>query len=197
MIIGLTGGIASGKSTISAYFLEKGIPVIDADKIAREVVEPGEKTLEKLVTAFGQEILEVDGTIARKKLGEIIFNDETERLKLNSIIHPAIRTRMVEKKEELLQKGHSHIVYDIPLLFESNLTHMVEKVILAYVDEQVQLERLQLRDNSSKEEALRRIHSQMPLKDKVVLADEVINNNGSIEETKEQVLRILKKWNVL
>ncbi|OLO27848.1 dephospho-CoA kinase [Alkalihalophilus pseudofirmus] len=196
MIIGLTGGISSGKSTVSNLISTIGIPIIDADVIAREVVEPGESAYEQIVAHFGSRVLQEDGTIARKRLGEIIFNDENERTVLNSIVHPAIRKRMLETKDRLLADGYSVVVYDIPLLFESDLRHMVDKILLVYVDEHVQLERLMERDQSTKEEALSRINSQMPLKDKCQLSDEVINNNGSLEETKQQLIDILTKWEV-
>ncbi|MFV8830470.1 dephospho-CoA kinase [Alkalihalobacterium sp. APHAB7] len=197
MIIGLTGGISSGKSTVSHFISKLGIPIIDADVIAREVVEPGEEAFNQIVSHFGTQVLNEEGTIARKRLGEIIFNDEKERKKLNSIVHPAIRKRMIETKDRLFGEGHSVVVYDLPLLFESDLRHMVDKVLLVYVEEQIQLERLMARDQSSKEEALSRIQSQMPLKDKTKLADEVINNNGSIEGTEEQLRQILVKWQII
>ncbi|WP_216828899.1 dephospho-CoA kinase [Alkalihalobacterium elongatum] len=196
MIIGLTGGIASGKSTVSHFISALGIPIVDADVIAREVVEPGENAYDQIVAHFGKKVLNNDDTIARKKLGEIIFTDEKERKVLNSIVHPAIRKRMIETKDRLFNEGHPVVVYDLPLLFESNLKHMVDKVLLVYVEEHVQLERLMERDQSIKEEALSRIQSQMPLKQKVELADEVINNNGTIEDTEKQLKDILKKWQV-
>lgn len=197
MIIGLTGGISSGKSTVSHFISKLGIPIIDADVIARDVVEPGEEAFNQIVSHFGTQVLNEEGTIARKRLGEIIFNDEKERKKLNSIVHPAIRKRMIETKDRLFGEGHPVVVYDLPLLFESDLRHMVDKVLLVYVEEQIQLERLMARDQSSKEEALSRIQSQMPLKDKTKLADEVINNNGSIEGTEEQLRQILVKWQII
>ncbi|WP_209122063.1 dephospho-CoA kinase [Alkalihalobacillus sp. BA299] len=197
MIIGLTGGIASGKSTVSNLISTFDIPIIDADVIAREVVEPGEDAYQQIVAHFGSRIQNDDGTLARKKLGEIIFNDENERQKLNAIVHPAIRKRMVETKDQLFATGHRVVVYDLPLLFESDLRHMVDKVLLVYVEEHIQLERLVQRDQSTKEEALSRIGSQMPLKDKLQLADEVINNNGTIGETKKQLKHVLTKWKVI
>ncbi len=197
MIIGLTGGISSGKSTVAEMIKQLGIPIVDADVIAREVVEPNEEAYAQIVQHFGTSILNEDQTIDRKKLGAIVFNDENERKKLNSIVHPAIRQRMKQQKEQYLQEGFVHVVLDIPLLFESKLTYLVEKTLLVYVNEDVQLQRLMARDESTKEEALSRIKSQMPLKEKINLADEVINNNGTVEETKEQLYQILKKWAVI
>lgn len=194
MIIGLTGGISSGKSTVANLIVALGIPVIDADIIARKVVEPGEAAYTEIVEHFGKDVLEKNGTINRKKLGDIIFNNEAERKVLNSIVHPAVRKQMKMEKEQLLTAGYETIVFDIPLLFESNLTHMVDKVLLVYVDEETQLERLMNRDEATKTDALSRIRSQMPLKDKIPLADEVINNNASIDQTKAQLLNILDKW---
>jgi dephospho-CoA kinase len=195
LIIGLTGGIASGKSTVSRMLLEYGIPVIDADIEARRVVEKGEKAYLQIVETFGEGILATDGEIDRGKLGSIVFHDEEKRLQLNAIVHPAVRDRMNMEKVRLLDAGQTVVVLDIPLLFESKLTHLVEKVLLVYVEENVQLERLMVRNHLSEADALARIQSQMPLKEKLALADEVINNNGSIEETREQLLRILDKWN--
>jgi dephospho-CoA kinase len=197
MIIGLTGGIASGKSTVSNLIKLEGIPVVDADLIAREVVEKGETAYEQIVEVFGTEILTVDGTLDRKKLGSIVFSDEHKRLLLNDIVHPAIRVRMQEKIEQWKQEGFRTIVLDIPLLYESKLTYMVEKVIVVYVDQQLQKERLKNRDQYSDEEALARINAQLPLKEKITYADEVIHNNGSLDETKNQLLAILTKWNCL
>lgn len=193
-VIGLTGGIASGKSTVSNMIKELGIPVIDADAEARLAVEEGEKAYNEIVHHFGESILLEDGSIDRAKLGAIIFNDEKQRLVLNSIVHPAVRIKMLRKKEDYTNKGHQFIVMDIPLLFESKLTAMVDKVIVVYVDDLVQLERLKSRNGFSEEEAKARIASQMPLKEKKKLADAVINNNGTIEETKVQLLSILENW---
>ncbi len=196
MIIGLTGGIASGKSTVSNILIDLGIVVIDADKIAREVVKPNEEAYIQIVKHFGNSILEPDGAIARKKLGAIIFNDPKERECLNEIVHPAVRKKIIEKKDSYLEQGEKVIVYDIPLLFESKLEHMVNKIILVYVDKEIQLNRLMNRDNITKKEALSRIQSQMPIDEKISKADEVINNNGTREETKLQLISILKKWEV-
>ncbi|WP_221566363.1 dephospho-CoA kinase [Alkalihalobacillus sp. TS-13] len=196
MIVGLTGGIASGKSTISEMIQEMNIPVIDADKIAREVVLPGEPAYKQIVEFFGTEILEKDGSLNRKKLGAVIFNDEEKRLKLNSIVHPAVRLRMLGRRDELLEK-HKSVVMDIPLLFESKLTHMVDHTLLVYVDKETQLKRLMERDHSSSKEALSRIRSQIPLGDKKKWADEVIDNNGTLEESLQQLIHIFTKWDIL
>jgi dephospho-CoA kinase len=195
IIVGLTGGIASGKSTVSAILREHNIPVIDADIIAREVVEPGKEAYNQIVKRFGRDILEEDGTLNRSALGEIVFNDEQKRQQLNAIVHPAVRKEMLSKRDYYLQNERS-VILDIPLLFESNLTHLVDKVLLVYVDEEVQLKRLIERNGFSEREALARIQAQDPLKDKVAKSDEIINNNGSKEETREKVTHIIDSWNL-
>ncbi|GAE27913.1 dephospho-CoA kinase [Halalkalibacter wakoensis JCM 9140] len=194
MLIGLTGGIASGKSTVSSIIKSKGIPIIDADQIAREVVEPGSKTLQEIVKHFGQGILNEDGTLARKKLGAIIFNQPKERQTLNQMIHPAVRQRMQEQKEKFMEAGEKTIVFDIPLLYESDLFHLVEKVLLVYVDETTQLRRLMQRDQAGEDDAKSRMASQMPLVQKRERADAIIDNSGTIEETIKQLENILEKW---
>ncbi|HHY21946.1 MAG TPA: dephospho-CoA kinase, partial [Bacilli bacterium] len=152
---------------------------------------------EKIIAYFGKEILNDDGTLHRKKLGAIIFNDETKRQALNDIVHPAIRKQMLAEKDMYEQEGHKTIIFDIPLLFEGDSKYLVDKKLLVYVDEETQLKRLLARDETTIEDATSRIASQMPLKDKVALADAVINNNGTIEETKEQLLDVLNKWGLI
>jgi dephospho-CoA kinase len=197
LTIGLTGGIASGKSTVTRMIRELGIPVIDADQVARDVVKVGEEAYAQIVATFGQDILQANGEIDRAKLGAIVFHNEQERKKLNAIVHPAVRRRMMEEKEAYVQNGAKTIVLDIPLLFESELTNFIDKVIVVYVDDEVQLERLMKRNGFSKEEALARIRSQLPLREKIKKADAVINNNGTVEETKQQLLQILIEWDAL
>ncbi|MCK2017071.1 MULTISPECIES: dephospho-CoA kinase [Peribacillus] len=196
-IIGITGGIASGKSTVSLYLQELGFTIVDADLASRAVVEPGEEAYHQVVEAFGEDILLTDGNIDRVKLGSIIFNDQEKRLLLNGIVHPAVRNWMRVKTEAALSSGEETVFMDIPLLFESKLTFMVDKTLLIYVDEQVQLKRLMNRNGLSETEALARINSQMPLADKKALADAVIDNNGDINETKRQVKAILSEWYVI
>ncbi len=196
-VIGITGGIASGKSSVSTFIRELGFSVIDADVVAREVVEPGEEAYHEIVKEFGESILMPEGDINRAALGDLIFHNEDKRLKLNSIVHPAVRKRMRELAEKAFQDGAETVFMDIPLLFESKLTFMVEKTLLVYVDEEIQLARLMKRNNLSEKDALARIASQMPLKEKKALAEAVVDNNGDLEETKEQVRQVLTNWNVL
>lgn len=196
LVIGLTGSIGTGKSTIANKFRELNIPVIDADVIAREVVEPDTETYRKIVETFGEEILHDDRTLNRKALGSIVFSDEHKRKQLNAIIHPAIRKEMLRQRDEWIEKGKECIVLDIPLLYESKLTHFVDKVIVVYVDEDVQLQRIVERDQSSKEEAKRRIAAQIPVAEKAKKADAVIDNNGTKEDSYAQLKKILLDWGI-
>lgn len=196
-IIGITGGIASGKSSVSTFIKELGFVVIDADVVAREVVEPGEEAYQEIISTFGDTVLLSDGHIDRAQLGQIIFYNEEKRGWLNSIVHPAVRKRMTEQAEQAFQEGANTVFMDIPLLFESKLTYMVEKTLLVYVDAEVQLARLMKRNNLSEEDALARIASQMSLIEKQPLADAVVHNNGDLEETKEQVRFVLTDWGIL
>ncbi|MBE3569285.1 MAG: dephospho-CoA kinase [Bacillales bacterium] len=193
-IIGLTGGIASGKSTVSSLLKEKGYTVIDADAAAKIVVQPGEEAYNKIVNAFGKEILLENGEINRRKLGDLVFRNEQKRLQLNSIVHPAVRKQMLLEKEQAIRDGKQTVILDIPLLFESGLTWMVDKTIVVYVDGSIQLERLMKRNGLDKEDAEIRISAQMPLEEKVKKADAVIHNNGTIAETKQQLEQIIEKW---
>jgi dephospho-CoA kinase len=197
LVVGLTGGIASGKSTVANMIKELGIEVIDADIEARKAVEIGEVAYEQIVTYFGEAILNDDLTINRSQLGEIIFNDSVKRQKLNEIVHPDVRRRMNEKKEAAILRGDQVVVLDIPLLFESGLKQMVDVVLLVYVEKDVQLQRLMERNQLTKEEALARIQSQMPIEDKRKLADKVINNNGPLDDTKKQLIALLADWKTI
>ncbi|MGP4064853.1 dephospho-CoA kinase [Oceanobacillus sp. M65] len=192
--IGLTGSIASGKSTVSLMFHDLNVPVIDADKISREVVNPHEDAYNKIVDTFGNSILQEDKTIDRAKLGEIIFNDHVMREKLNNIVHPAVRERMLAKRDAYVKAGVPTVVLDIPLLFESNLTHLVDKTLVISVTESVQLTRLMTRNGYNEQEARQRIQSQIPITEKVKMADAVIDNNGTKQETYEQLEQLLQQW---
>lgn len=197
MIIGLTGSIASGKSTVAKMIVSYGLPIIDADVVARQVVEPGTPTLKKIAEAFGPEVIALDGSMDRAKVGSIIFHDEEMRKTLNSIIHPAIREEMLRQRDEFISYGEKNIFMDIPLLFESKLEHFVEKIIVVSVNKEVQLQRLMKRNGFTEEEANARIATQIPVKEKEQLADAVIHNNGPLEDTAIQLQNILYEWNVL
>lgn len=197
IVIGLTGGIASGKSTVSQMFRELNIPVIDADIIAREVVEQGKEAYKEIVEVFGEEILQANGELDRQKLGSIVFHNEEKRLHLNKIVHPAVRKEMNAQKDMYIKEGVQAVVLDIPLLFESKLTSLVDQILVVAVSPSTQLERLMKRNGFIEEEAKARIHSQMSFAEKVTLANKVIYNDGTIAETKAQLQLILKEWNII
>lgn len=197
MIIGLTGGIASGKSTVANMLRKLQFPIVDADEVARQVVEPGKPALKEIIAAFGDDIVQENGEMNRQKLGNIIFNDEEKRRTLNGIIHPAIRQEMMRQREEWLHNGAETVIMDIPLLFEGNQKHTVDRILVVTVDEAIQLERLMNRNGFTEEEARARISSQLPLSEKVEGADGVIFNNGTIENTEQQLEKILREWQVI
>ncbi|MEO2074703.1 MAG: dephospho-CoA kinase [Bacillus sp. (in: firmicutes)] len=196
LVIGLTGGIASGKSTVSNMLKEMKIPVVDADVEARLAVMKGEPAYSKIIATFGRDILLEDEEIDRQKLGSIIFHQAEKRMLLNEIVHPEVRKRMIGQVEKAKESGEEVVVLDIPLLFESKLTYMVEKTILVFVDYDIQLQRLMERNNLRVEDAKARIQSQMPLNEKIKLADAVIDNNGTIEQTKTQLINVLTKFGI-
>lgn len=196
-VFGITGGIATGKSTVSNMIKEFGFTVIDADVVAREVMEPGREAYMKVVEHFGKEILLDNEQIDRQKLGAIVFHNEEKRQLLNSLVHPAVRKEMLKQKEEAERRGEKAVFLDIPLLYEGRLTYLVEKVIVVYTDVNIQLKRLMSRNQLSKDEALARIHSQMSIEEKRKLADEVIDNRGSLDQTRQQLVAILQKYDLI
>ncbi|KAF7778952.1 hypothetical protein Agabi119p4_3297 [Agaricus bisporus var. burnettii] len=167
LVVGLTGGISTGKSTVSAILKTHHIPIIDADVIARQVVQPHTRALRKITRAFGQDILLPDGTLDRKKLGSIVFNDEEKRKELNGIVHPAVRWRMVWEVVGCWLRGEKWCVLDVPLLIEGGLWRYVGLVVVVYCSADIQLVRLMSRDGSSREEASARLNSQMPISSKI------------------------------
>lgn len=197
MIIGLTGSIASGKSTVAKMLEDLQFPIVDADKVARVVVEPGTETLAEIAETFGPEVILENGQMDRQKVGSIIFHDPTKRKQLNDIIHPAIRKEMLRQRDKYVSDGHPHVIMDIPLLFESGLQSYVEKILVVSVNEKNQLARLMQRNGLSEEEARARISAQLPISVKEQGADAVIYNNQSLEETKAQLHYILNEWGVL
>ncbi|GEN51834.1 dephospho-CoA kinase [Halobacillus faecis] len=197
LVIGLTGSIASGKSTVAEMFRDMDIPVIDADQISRDVVKPGKPAYEEIVETFGEQVLEEDGDLDRKKLGKIVFSDETKRKQLNGIVHPKVREEMIRRREQYKQQQYQAVVLDIPLLFESNLTDYVEKILVVYVDEETQMERLMERDQSGRKDAEERIQAQIPVKKKAEMADAVIDNTGTINESLHQLKDILQGWGIV
>ena len=185
-VLGLTGGIGSGKSMVAEMFAELGATVIDADRIARDIVEPGQPALGEIVSSFGRDILLPDGRLHRAKLAEIIFGDPAARARLNAITHPRIRERM-EVEVAARRSGPGVLILDIPLLFENGRQSSVEKVIVVWVDLETQRRRLTERDGLTAEAAGQRIAAQMPLDDKRARADHVIDNSGDRENTRRQV----------
>lgn len=192
-ILGLTGGIATGKSTVSRYFSDQGYPVIDADLIAREVVEPGTPGLAKIVDYFGQDILLEDGQLDRKQLGELIFNDSVKRKKLDAILDKEIRVMISTRIKEQVGKEVPLVIVDIPLLYEAHYEELMDEVVVVSLTTDTQLERLCARNNLTKEEGLARLSSQMPISEKVKRADDVIDNSGNLTETYQQIKEWLEK----
>ncbi|EHV5202402.1 dephospho-CoA kinase [Listeria monocytogenes] len=192
--IGLTGSVATGKSTVSNMIQQAGIPLVDADIAARKVVEPGTEGLKEIVAYFGEEILLADGTLDRAKLGEIIFKDKKKREKLNEITHPLVKDYMLEARERFFRAGEELVFFDIPLLFESHLESLVDQIVVVWTTPETELKRLMERNNLTKEDALRRIESQMGIDEKARKADFVIDNNESLEKTQKQVYTFIERF---
>lgn len=194
LTIGLTGGIATGKSTVSALLRQAGFPIVDADIVAREVVEPGTPTLEKIKLAFGPGIID-NGVLNRRKLGQIVFEDGAQLKKLNDIMQPAISSAMADKINFWRLQNVPILVLDVPLLFERDYdkNKSVDKIIVVTANEEMQLSRLENRDQLSNMEARNRVKAQLPMSQKIARADYVIDNNGRIEELQEQVAILIKK----
>jgi dephospho-CoA kinase len=188
MNIGLTGGIACGKSTVSAMLARRGAILIDADRLAREVVEPGTLALAEVVRVFGQALLLEDGSLNRQELGRLVFGSEEKRKQLEGILHPPIRKLMLERMEEN-ERLHPDklVVVDVPLLYESELEDYFQEVLVVYVPQEVQIQRLMDRDSIAEAAALQRLQAQMPIEWKKEWADFVIDNSGSLADTEEQV----------
>ena len=190
MIIGLTGSIATGKSQSSKIFKQLGCYIIDADKLSRKLTVKGSKCLADIVKVFGEDILKPNGQLNRKKLGSIIFNDKVYKTQLEKIIHPHI----IKKTNEVIAKKYktTDIIVDAPLLFEVGLDRVCDKVIVIYAKYHLQLKRLMKRDNLSKQEAEKRIALQMPIEEKMELADITIDNSGTLAELKRNIKFIYK-----
>lgn len=195
-VIGLTGGIATGKSTVSQIFRELGVPVVDADHIARQVVAKGSEALQELVDLLGTEILKPDGSLNRARLGEMIFADPEIRQKVDEIMHPRVFVQMQEATQKALASARTPIVIlDVPLLFESGYTlRLADETVVVYAKPSVQKARLMARNHVDEAEAERRIASQMSLEEKMRRADYVIDNSGSLSETEKQVRRLWEEW---
>ena len=186
-ILGLTGSIATGKSTVAKLFLSAGIPVVDADLGARAVVLPGAPGLADIIEQFGEAYLLSDGTLDRKRLGALIFSDREKRKELDVLLKERINDWIQAEKERYISEGHKLIVLDIPLLYEGGYEDSCDAVMVVYVPEELQVQRLMSRNHLDADEAARRMQSQLSIEKKKELADFVIDNSGTIEETKKQV----------
>ena len=195
LIVGLTGGIVSGKSTVALMFKDLGAKIVDADKLGHSVILPHKPAWEKIVKIFGKDILQNDLTIDREKLGKIVFANQSLLKKLNDITHPEI-TKIIKKEIDSLKnktyKQKKILIIDAALIYEAKIDRLMDKIIVVYIDEDEQIKRLIKRNNLSKDEALQRIKSQMPMKEKVKMADYVIDNSNSLDKTKKQVEKIWK-----
>lgn len=192
-IIGLTGGIASGKSTVAHLLEEQGIPVIDADQLARRAVEPGSQALKAIEEEFGTAVINRDDTLNRPALATIVFNDQEKRKRLEAITHPAIRKLAEEELSHYRAQGTPVVIYMAALLIEANIVSRVDEVWVVYIDRETQINRVMARDNATREEALGRIAAQMPMDEKAKHGKVVIDNRGTLEELEQQVHDIVKR----
>ncbi len=192
-VIGLTGGIATGKSSVATLLREFGAKIVDADQIAREIVRPGQPAWQGIVDAFGPQILKADKSIDREKLRNIVFKDKGARRKLESITHPKIRVTAQERIQKLAAEGADIVVYEAPLLYENQVQLWVRPVILVACDSVTQKKRLQERDGLSVDQIEQHLEAQMPLEAKRKLADIVIENVGSLEDLRRQVKEVWEK----
>ncbi|MBM7855052.1 dephospho-CoA kinase [Desulfohalotomaculum tongense] len=196
-VIGLTGGIASGKTTVANYLAQLGAKIIDADAVAREVVTPGSPALREIVRAFGPGVLHTDKTLNRKKLAAIVFNDPSALQKLNGITHPRITEIVLNKINAFKRNSNSPqdmLLLMAPLLIEVGLHKLVDKVWVVHIDAGTQLQRVMERDNLTKDEALKRINAQLPESHRLKYAHEIIDNSGSWENTRKQIEKLWFKY---
>ncbi|KAI0822778.1 CoaE-domain-containing protein [Trametes gibbosa] len=197
LVVGLTGGIATGKSTVSALLRTHNLPIVDADVLARKVVEPGTPALAAIVRAFGPGVLRADGTLDRAALGALVFAGGADggaaRAKLNAIVHPAVRREMAWAVLRCWWRGERVCVLDVPLLVEGGLWKWVGKVVVVYCSAELQLQRLMKRDGSSREDASGRLDAQLPIAEKVRYADVVLDNSGSLQDLERQVDQLVQR----
>ncbi|MGO1923605.1 MAG: dephospho-CoA kinase [Jeotgalicoccus sp.] len=190
-IIGLTGGIASGKTTVSDYLKERGYNVLDADAYSRKTTAKNGPAIPAIKKAFGDDIVNAEGELDRKMLGNIIFNDADKRRELNEIVHPLIRDMMNSDEQKFIREGH--VFLDIPLLFENGLNERCDFVVTVFVDRDTQIKRLTARNDLTIEEAEARINSQMPLTEKVRMSEYRLDNNGNLDALYEQIDRFTEE----
>lgn len=191
--IGLTGGIATGKSSVAKILRDFGLPVVDADSLARVVTRPQSIGLNAVVNVFGSSILDASGELNRKKLGEIVFNSPEQRRKLEEILHPLIQNERAKERLALEQRGCEMAFYDVPLLFEKHLESEFDAVVLVYARPEEQRRRMKDRDHLSDIEIESRLSAQLPIDEKVKLADYIIFNNGGLTELKANVQAVLQE----
>ncbi len=197
LIVGLTGGIATGKSTVTKMFQSIGIPVIETDKIARDLLKKGTEGYEEVISTFSSSILLTNLEINRKKLGQIVFGNPQRRERLNNIVHPRVKSIVKTEIQKHKELGTKILILDVPLLFETDFIDLVDKTVVVYTTFRKQKERLMERERIDKEYAEMKISSQMPLNRKVDLADFVIDNSTSILNTKKEFNKIVKELEVL
>jgi dephospho-CoA kinase len=191
-LFGLTGGIASGKSTVASRLRAHGVVVIDADELAREVVEPGTEGLRAIVRGFGEGVLDPAGALDRKALARIVFSDVEARRRLNAITHPLIGQRTAARAEELARAGEPLACYEAALLVENGVADMFRPLVVVSCPPSVQIERVQSRDDASREDAMARIAAQKPLAEKVAVADFVIDTDGPIARSRQRTDEVLR-----
>ncbi|MGR2740892.1 dephospho-CoA kinase [Billgrantia sp. Q4P2] len=194
MIVGVTGGIASGKSTVARAFAALGVPWVDADDVAREVVEPGEPALAEIAERFGGQVLQADGSLNRRALRDIVFAEPSERLWLESVTHPRIRQRIVAHLERLQAEGAPYVLLVSPLLFESGQNEMVDRCLVIDVPESLQFARTAARDDVDEAQARAIVAAQMPRSERLARADDVIDNSGSEQDLAAQVAELDRRY---
>lgn len=191
-IIGLTGGIASGKSTVSNLLRQAGMPIVDADQVTRQVQRPGSTALDKVAAAFGHQVIQPDGSLDRARLGQRVFTDQTARQELNLIMQPLIRDAIWQAVETFKKQGVPNVILDIPLLYEQHYDEDCDLVVVVTVSPETELQRLMARNHYSAAEARARIAAQMPLSTKAARADVVIDNDGGMAQTRRQVAQLVE-----
>jgi dephospho-CoA kinase len=200
-VVGLTGGIGTGKTRVTELLEKLGAEVVCADRIVHQIQSPGAEALEEIARVFGPEYIQPDGQLDRVKLGGLVFGDPDARKKLNDIIHPRVTRAMAARLEELRGEGVPVIVLDIPLLLEGRVAGRgtgavlpFDEIVVVYADDETQLERIRDRDGLSREDAAARVRAQMPIEEKRELADTVIDNSGAWDETERQVRELYSRW---
>lgn len=191
ILVGLTGGLATGKSAVARLFQDCGAIVLDADVLARQLVEPGKPAWRDIVRAFGKQVLSPDRSLDRHALAKIVFRNRAKLKKLNAIVHPRVAREQTRLTREIARKDPDAVIlYDAPVLIEAGAHKRMGKIVVVSADQETQIKRLRNRNHLSRTEALRRIRSQLPLAQKVKLADYVIDGTLSFEQTKNEVQRI-------